>query len=105
MDFGGVALGSPLERSKHQPAPEQVSVNFRVLIGIISKCHTRPRIAARRRAIGRFERDLQNSKLPTGDVKVAVVQAALLAYDAALRLQKEDLANSCVLEEWIVEAG
>ena len=30
--FAGVARGSPLERSKLQPAPEQVPVKFRVRI-------------------------------------------------------------------------
>jgi leucyl aminopeptidase len=50
-------------------------------------------------------RDQGNSKLPTGDVEIAVVRAMLLAYDTEVRLQKEGLAKPFALEEWIVEAG
>src|ERR1700692_449563 len=50
-------------------------------------------------------RDQGNSKLPTGDVEIAVVQAMLLAYDTETRLQKEGLAKPFTLDEWIVEAG
>jgi hypothetical protein len=50
-------------------------------------------------------RDQGNSKLPAGDVEVAVVQAVLLAYDTEKRLQKEGLAKPYTLDEWIVEAG
>ena len=50
-------------------------------------------------------RDQGNSKLPTGDVEIAVVQAMLLAYDTEKRLQKEGLAKPFTLDEWIVEAG
>src|SRR5439155_3968204 len=50
-------------------------------------------------------RDQGNSKLPTGDVEVAVVQAMLMAYDTEKQLQKEGLAKDYTLDEWIVEAG
>ena len=50
-------------------------------------------------------RDQGNSKLPTGDVAMAVVQGMLLAYDTETRLQKEGLAKPHRLDEWIVEAG
>ena len=50
-------------------------------------------------------RDQGNSKLSTGDVEIAVVQAMLLAYDTEKRLQKEGLAKPFTLDEWIVEAG
>jgi hypothetical protein len=50
-------------------------------------------------------RDQGNTKLPTGDVEIAVVQAMLLAYDTEKRLQKEGLAKPFTLDEWIVEAG
>jgi cytosol aminopeptidase family protein len=50
-------------------------------------------------------RDQGNTKIPAGDVEVAVVQAMLLAYDTDKRLQKEGLARPFTLDEWIVEAG
>jgi hypothetical protein len=50
-------------------------------------------------------RDQGNSKIPASDVEIAVVQAMLLAYDTEKRLQKEGLAKSFTLDEWIVEAG
>jgi hypothetical protein len=50
-------------------------------------------------------RDQGNSKLPIGDVEIAVVQAMLLVYDTEKRLQKEGLAKPFTLDEWIVEAG
>jgi Cytosol aminopeptidase family, N-terminal domain len=60
---------------------------------------------AKRVAFAPLLRDQGNSKLPTGDVEIAVVQAMLLAYDTEKRLQKEGLAKPYSLEEWIVEAG
>jgi hypothetical protein len=50
-------------------------------------------------------RDQGNSKLPAGDVALAVVRGMLLAHDTEVRLQKEGLTKSNGLEEWIVEAG
>jgi len=50
-------------------------------------------------------RDQGNSKLPAGDVALAVVRGMLLSHDTEVRLQKEGLAKSFQLEEWIVEAG
>src|SRR5204863_5099119 len=50
-------------------------------------------------------RDQGSSKLPTGDVEIAVIRGMLLAYDTEVRLQKESLAKPFALEEWIVEAG
>ena len=50
-------------------------------------------------------RDQGNSKLPTGDVEIAVVRGMLLAYDTEKRMQKEGLAEPFTLEEWSVEAG
>jgi hypothetical protein len=50
-------------------------------------------------------RDQGNSKLPTGDVEIAVLRGMLLAYDTQLRLQKEGLAKPFTLDAWNVEAG
>ncbi len=50
-------------------------------------------------------RDQGNSKLPTGDVEIAIVQAMLLAYDTEKHLQREGFAQPFTLDEWIVEAG
>jgi hypothetical protein len=60
---------------------------------------------ANRVAFAPLLRDQGNSKLPVGDVEVAVVRGVLLAYDTQVRLQKEGLGKPFVLEEWIVEAG
>lgn len=50
-------------------------------------------------------RDQGNDKLPVGDVETAVIRGMLLAYDTDKRLQKESLAKTYTLEEWIVLAG
>lgn len=63
------------------------------------------RAGVKRVAFAPLLRDQGNSKLPVGDVEVAVVGAMLLAYDTELRLQKQGLAKPFALEEWIVEAG
>ena len=60
---------------------------------------------AKRVAFAPLIRDQGNTKLPTGDVEIAVVRGMLLAYDTEVRLQKESLAKPFALEEWIVEAG
>jgi Cytosol aminopeptidase family, N-terminal domain len=50
-------------------------------------------------------RDQGSTKLPAGDVELAVVKAMLLAYDTDRRMQKQGLAPAYALNEWIVEAG
>jgi hypothetical protein len=60
---------------------------------------------AKRVAFAPLIRDQGNSKLPAGDVEIAVVRAMLLAYDTERRLQKEGLAKPYSLDEWVVEAG
>src|SRR5437016_1515225 len=60
---------------------------------------------AKRVAFAPLIRDQGNTKLPTGDVEIAVVRGMLLAYDTEVRLQKEGLARPFTLDEWIVEAG
>jgi len=59
----------------------------------------------KRAAFAPLIRDQGNSKIPAGEVEIAVLQGMLLAYDTEKRLQKEELAEPYTLEEWIVEAG
>jgi hypothetical protein len=63
------------------------------------------KLGVKRVAFAPLIRDQGNTKLPAGDVEVAVVKAMLLAYDTDKRMQKEGLAKPFTLEEWIVEAG
>jgi len=63
------------------------------------------KLGVKRAAFAPLLRDQGNSKLGTGDVEQAVTKGVLLAYDTEKRLQKEGLANSFTLEEWVVEAG
>ena len=63
------------------------------------------KLGVKRVAFAPLIRDQGNSKLPAGDVEVAVVKAMLLAYDTDKRMQKEGLAKPFTLEEWVVEAG
>jgi hypothetical protein len=62
-------------------------------------------LGVKRVAFAPLIRDQGNSKLPVGDVEIAVVRGVLLAYDTQKRLQKEGLAKPFTLNEWIVEAG
>jgi hypothetical protein len=63
------------------------------------------RLGAKQVAFAPLIRDQGNSKLPTGDVEIAVLRGMLLAYDTNQRMQKEGLAKSFTLESWNVEAG
>ena len=63
------------------------------------------KLGVKRAAFAPLIRDQGNSKLGTGDVEQAVSKGVLLAYDTEKRLQKEGLAKSFTLEEWVVEAG
>jgi len=63
------------------------------------------KLNVKRVAFAPLIRDQGNSKLPAGDVEVAVVKAMLLAYDTEKRMQKEGLAKPYSLVEWIIEAG
>src|SRR5262245_46743051 len=60
---------------------------------------------SKRVALAPLLRDQGNSKLAAGDAEIAVVRAMLLAHDTEVRLQKEGLANTYMLDEWNVEAG
>ena len=59
----------------------------------------------KRAAFAPLIRDQGNSKIPAGDVEIAVVRGMMLAYDTEKRLQTEGLAKPFALDEWIVEAG
>jgi hypothetical protein len=63
------------------------------------------RLGAKQVAFAPLLRDQGNSKIPTGDVEIAVLRGMLLAYDTNQRMQKEGVAKSFTLESWNVEAG
>jgi hypothetical protein len=63
------------------------------------------RLGAKQVAFAPLIRDQGNSKLPTGNVEIAVLRGMLLAYDTDQRMQKEGLAKPFTLESWNVEAG
>jgi hypothetical protein len=63
------------------------------------------RLGAKQVAFAPLLRDQGNSKIPTGEVEIAVLRGMLLAYDTNQRMQKEGLAKSFTLESWSVEAG
>src|SRR4051812_19346473 len=63
------------------------------------------RLSATTVAFAPLIRDQGNSKLPTGDIEVAVVKAMLVAYDTDKRLQNEGYAKPFTLRQWNVEAG
>jgi Cytosol aminopeptidase family, N-terminal domain len=83
---------------------ESLSLQLMERIGRVS-LREATRGGVKRVAFAPLIRDQGNSKLPAGDVEVALVRGMLLAYDTEVRLQKEGLAKSFVLEDWIVEAG
>jgi hypothetical protein len=83
---------------------ESLSLEVMERIGRVS-LRAAAKAGVKRVAFAPLLRDQGNSKLPTGDVEIAVVQAMLLAYDTEKRLQKEGLAKPYTLDEWIVEAG
>jgi hypothetical protein len=63
------------------------------------------RLGATRVAFAPLIRDQGNTKIPTGEVEMAVVRGMLLAYDTEKCLHKEGLAKAFTLEQWNVEAG
>lgn len=63
------------------------------------------KLGVKRPAFAPLIRDQGNSSLGTGDVEKAIITGVLLAYDTEKRLQKEGLATTFTLEEWVVEAG
>jgi Cytosol aminopeptidase family, N-terminal domain len=83
---------------------ENLSLKVLERVGRVSLRET-ARLGVTRVAFAPLIRDQGNSKLPAGDVEIAVVKAMLLAYDTNKRMQKEGLAKAYTLDEWIVEAG
>jgi hypothetical protein len=63
------------------------------------------KLGATRVAFAPLIRDQGNDTLKTGDVANAVARGMLLAYNTERRLQKQELAKSLTLEEWVLEAG
>jgi hypothetical protein len=63
------------------------------------------RLGVKRVAFAPLIRDQGNSKLGAGDVAGVVVRGMLLARDTEMRLQKEGLAKTHTVEEWVCEAG
>jgi hypothetical protein len=85
-------------------AEENLSLKVLERVGRVS-LREAAKLGVKRVAFAPLIRDQGNSKLPAGDVEIAVVKAMLLAYDTDKRMQKEGLAKIFTLEEWIVEAG
>src|SRR5262245_28543658 len=85
-------------------AEENLSLKTLDRVGRVS-LREAAKLGVKRVAFAPLIRDQGNSKLPAGDVEIAVVKAMLLAYDTDQRMQKEGLAKAFTLEEWIVEAG
>jgi hypothetical protein len=83
---------------------ESLSLKVMERVGRVS-LREAAKAGVKRVAFAPLIRDQGNSKLPTGEVETAVIQAMLLAYDTEKRLQKEGLAKPYALDEWIVEAG
>lgn len=116
----GEFIGDELETICIEPPTNSIKAKALVLVGLgaeeslslavmerVGRVSLRQAVKAgvKRAALAPLIRDQGNSKLPAGDVEVAVVGAMLLAYDTEKRLQKEGLAKPYALEEWIVEAG
>jgi hypothetical protein len=63
------------------------------------------RLGVKHVAFAPLIRDQGNSKFGAGDVASVVVRGMLLARDTEIRLQKEGLAKSHSIEDWVCEAG
>ena len=83
---------------------ESLSLKVMERVGRVS-LRAASKTGVKRVAFAPLIRDQGNSKLPAGDVALAVARGVILAYDTEVRLQKEALAKSFALEEWIFEAG
>jgi hypothetical protein len=83
---------------------QALSLNLMERVGRVS-LREAARLGVGRVAYAPLIRDQGNSKLPTGDVRTAVVRGMLLAYDTEKRLEKEGLARAFTREPWNVEAG
>lgn len=83
---------------------ESLSLKVMERVGRVS-LREAAKLGVKRVAFAPLIRDQGSTKLPAGEVEIAVVQTMLLAYDTEKRLQKEGLTKPFTLEEWIVEAG
>jgi hypothetical protein len=116
----GEFVGDELETLLITPPPGTIKAKALLLVGLgaeanltldtmerVGKVSLREaaRLGVKAVAFAPLLRDQGNSKLPTGDVEVAVVKGMLLAYDTETRLRKEGFAKPFTLEEWWVEAG
>src|SRR5437588_13112590 len=72
---------------------EALSLQLMERVGRVS-LRAASQAGVKRVAFAPLIRDQGNSKLPTGDVALAVVRGMLLAHDTEVRLQKEGLARS-----------
>jgi hypothetical protein len=116
----GEFAGNRLETICIMPPKNSIKARALLLIGLGSEEELSPNLlqgvgrTGTREAISRgvkrvafapLIRDQGNTKMPAGDVAIAVVRGMLLTYDTNKRLQKEGLATPFTLDEWIVEAG
>ena len=117
---GGEFIGDELETLLIIPPKNSIKAKALLLVGLgaednlslkilegVGRVSLREaaKLGVARVAFAPLIRDQGNSKLPAGDVEVAVVKAMLLAYDTDKRMQRQGLAKPFTLEEWIVEAG
>src|SRR4051812_49064049 len=116
----GEFVGDELETFLITPPPGGIKAKALLLVGLgaepnlsldtmerVGRVSLREasRLGVKAVAFAPLLRDQGNSKLPTGDVEVAVVKGMLLAYHTETQLRKEGFAKPFTLEEWWVEAG
>jgi hypothetical protein len=116
----GQFVGNRLETLLISPPPNSIKAKALLLVGLGDEeslstdvmqevgtvsLREAARLGYTRVAFAPLIRDQGNSKLPTSDVEIAVLNGVLLAYDTEKRLQKEGYAKPYTLEAWEVEAG
>lgn len=116
----GEFVGDELETALLTPPKDTIKPKLLLIVGLgdedslslermesVGKIALREaaKLGVKRAAFAPLLRDQGNSKFGTGDVEQAVTRGLLLAYDTEKRLQKDGLAKSFTLDEWVVEAG
>lgn len=116
----GEFIGDELETLLVVPPPNSIKPKLLLLIGLGDERNlsldTMQRVGtiALREAIrlkvthvsfAPLLRDQSNATLDVGAVTKAVMQNVILAYDTERRLQKQGLAQSFTIREWVCEAG
>jgi hypothetical protein len=116
----GEFVGDQLETLLITPPRDSIKAKALLLIGLGDEDGLSPklmeavgrvslreaaRLGATRGAFAPLIRDQGNTKIPAGEVAMAVVRGMLLAYDTEKRLQKEGLSKAYALDQWNVEAG